>query len=98
MNKNVKVHEITLHDRTAILPGGERVELSPMQAAFMHFVMERRGELVRYSELNAEFWPEREGRHDAMQGLVWRIRKKMGKEMILSANGAGYLYGALIVE
>lgn len=64
--------------------------LTKNERLFLEMLLKRRGQLIRIDEVEHQLGDE-DYSHAGLRNLVYRLRKKLGKEAIVSVKDLGYL-------
>ena len=81
----------------AVCRDGETMELTPREQALLRTLMERPGQAVAKERLSEQVFPDqREVQHEAIEVVVYRLRKKLigTGTTLLTLRGLGYLLRA----
>src|SRR3954470_8719123 len=73
---------------------GRRVELSPREFSLLEYLMRHPGEVLSRSRLIEHVWDENYyGSTNVVDVYVGYLRRKLGRELIRTVRGAGYVVG-----
>lgn len=70
--------------------GGQAIELTPKEAEFMEFLLKHRGNLLTKQEIENHMYIYEEAPPSALKNLVFKLRKKIGCELIETVSRLGY--------
>ena len=98
LQRLARVVEQLQHDHPVLDPshivhyGGTSVVLSAAQAAVTELLLSRQGQVVPRGELEAALWPEGAPGPKALDGVVFRLRRRLaGLGLVVrSAHGRGF--------
>lgn len=81
---NTETHELSHADIVQVLPAREY--------ALMHALMERPGRILSRAQVEERIygWGE-EVESNAVDALIYSIRRKFGKDIIFNVRGAGWM-------
>lgn len=87
---------ITLNEdqQAVVLEGGERLQLTGTEFKLLRYLMLHRGKILSKSRLTEhlyEFDDERDS--NVIEVYVNRLRQKLGKQLIQTLRGQGYVFG-----
>ncbi|NLC28155.1 MAG: helix-turn-helix domain-containing protein, partial [Campylobacteraceae bacterium] len=66
------------------------IELTPKEAEFMEFLLKHRGNLLTKQEIENHMYIYEEAPPSALKNLVFKLRKKIGCELIETVSRLGY--------
>lgn len=92
-NPVIKFLDIEM-DTTArkVKKGGEWIRLSAREYQILALLMERSGRILSKSEIEEQIYSwEGEVESNTVEAAVYTIRKKLGKELITTIRGVGYM-------
>jgi DNA-binding response OmpR family regulator len=76
--------------RELIDADGKVIELTDLEKRFLELLLERRGAILSFYEMESLLWPGRFPGESTRRSLVKRLRDKIGRETVLSLSGQGY--------
>jgi DNA-binding response OmpR family regulator len=65
--------------------------LTKNERFFINFLLKRRGQLVRNDEILTQMSSDEDYSSQSLRNLIYRLRKKLGKDVIISIKDLGYL-------
>jgi DNA-binding response OmpR family regulator len=82
-----------------VIVGGERVKLTPTEAALLHVLIRYAGRMVAAETLMARAWPNQEVNGEALRVNLHRLRRKLEPDpqqprYIITVPGNGYCFNA----
>ena len=92
----ITVRNVTVDlDAKAASRDGMRIPLTPMEFEVLAFLARRRGKLVPRDQLQKLIHPEEEGDvSNVVDVLLLRLRKKLGRDLITTRRGQGFIIDA----
>jgi len=95
-------------EKRECLIGNKRIPMSDKEYLFIRVLHEKINQLVTLEEIRSKVWPERslgangfsDVSHDELNALVYRIRKKYGKDtfLISAVRGNGYVLESELIS
>lgn len=77
-----------------VLQAGASVEMTPLEYRCLHYLMLNRDRHVTQLELTEQLWGQDFDRDsNSVEVLIGRLRRKLGKDMIVTRRGFGYRIG-----
>ncbi len=77
-----------------LLHQGEPVSLTKKETRFVWLLAENMGRTIPYSRIETHVWGEQGVLENTLRIFVWRLRRKIGKELIRNVVGVGYCIDA----
>ncbi len=72
---------------------GKTIDLTQMEYRLLYHLMTNRGRIISLSELSEELYSHNHDREfNAIEVLVGRLRRKIGRELIETRRGFGYVF------
>lgn len=92
----ITVRNVTVDlDAKAASRDGMQIPLTPMEFEVLAFLARRRGKLVPRDQLQKLIHPEEEGDvSNVVDVLLLRLRKKLGRDLITTRRGQGFIIDA----
>jgi DNA-binding response OmpR family regulator len=90
-----------LLDRSAraVLQDGQRVPLTPQEFAVLDLLVRNRGKIVSRGEIDQVIHPHGEADvSNVIDVIILRLRKKLGRDRIVTRRGQGFLIDAPVQE
>jgi two-component system response regulator QseB len=80
--------------RDVALPDGSRVQLSPREFELLHTLASRPKAIHSRTQLRARVFPDTEA-ESVVDTYVYYLRRKLGRQIVLTVHGLGYRIGPL---
>jgi two-component system response regulator QseB len=80
--------------RDVALPDGSRVQLSPREFELLHALASRPKAIHSRTQLRARVFPDTEA-ESVVDTYVYYLRRKLGRQIVLTVHGLGYRIGPL---
>ncbi len=78
-----------------VLRGGEQIELTPTEYLILHLLASRRGQVVSRQTIYDRVYGDHEtGISNTIEVYLSNLRRKIGKELIVTRRGEGYILRA----
>ncbi|QKF77769.1 response regulator transcription factor [Arcobacter defluvii] len=91
---NIKhiINETTSYDPNVklLFVNDKKIELTALEIEVFEYLFNKKNQLVMKEELIAFIWKEQNHGEDALKNLIYRLRKKIGKELIENHKNLGY--------
>lgn len=92
---NIKyiINKTTSYDPNAklLFVNDKKIELTALEIEVFEYLYNKKNQLVFKDELITLIWKEEKYSEDALKNLIYRLRKKVGKELIENHKNLGYL-------
>ncbi len=89
----LQVGRLSLDTRKmAVALDGRTLDLSALEYRLLHYLAHHLGRVAPASELAEHLYGDSDARHsNALEALITRLRRKVGREVIATRRGLGYL-------
>ena len=71
---------------------GKKVALSKSEIIALELFLKNSDKIITQNQLELHLDPEHEKSDQAIKSLIYRLRKKLGKDKILNISGIGYIF------
>lgn len=75
-----------------LVQNGEEIALSKSEIIIIELLIKNRDRIISSTDIEFTLNPQEDKSNHAIKSLIYRIRKKIGKDIIINIPGFGYMY------